>query len=165
MYWRTLSLESLRVCLSWQGGKGKNQLCLLRGVGLLPTLLWMFGDKRWSLWESVGIEHLWELCAWHCPRGAVKNELEGGKGDVWALFLVVFRELCEVNMTFIKWRQFSWTIMWGKVLCRLFWKKKNEKSLYFVKVRSVLRGISVKLLFKCVFGGLYGGFVMGAAKE
>jgi len=44
-------------------------------------------------------------------------------------------------------------------------KKKNEKSLYFVKVRSVLRGISVKLLFKCVFGGLYGGFVMGAAKE
>lgn len=41
---------------------------------------------------------------WHRPSGAVKNEQKGGEGEVWALSLVVFKELCEVNTTFIKWR-------------------------------------------------------------
>lgn len=55
----------------------------------------MFGDKNvWVL----------NTCENFCPSDDVKNEQKSGEGEFWALFPVVFKELCEVNRTFIKER-------------------------------------------------------------
>lgn len=130
----------LVLSLHGQAGRGKTRFAHIEVGPCLGTMSNVVVLKHLGVFLCVAPSFR------HC-----ENQHKGGRGEAGALLHVVFKELCEVNMIFVKWRWFSWTVMWGKMLCRWFKEKKGEKSLYFIKV------CCVGLSFKCVFGGLYRG--------